>query len=392
VAAAPPPVLATLPADGAPADGAHAPFGFRDKVHFVCTPGDHGSGIALGHYAAGGGSIVRVEECPVHADEGNRIAWLAREACEEAGVPAATPDGARGLLRHVVVRVARASGQSLVTLVATNARDPRLRRAVARLSAAAGAPDGIHVNQLEGPSRWLFGPQTRRAHGRALVREDVAGVSFLIGPTAFFQTNVRAAEVLVRLVLQAIPVEADVLDLYAGAGLFALPLARRGHRVTALEEHPGAVEAARVSLRLNRLADTACRFVRTRVEEGLPRVPQPRAGRVRAVVLDPPRAGCSPRTLVGLVRHVRPDVIVYVSCEPGALARDLALVLGHGRREGLEYAMDPVQPVDMFPHTPHVEAVAVLRRPGRTRHREQGENQDGDAVARRARHGGNPPP
>jgi 23S rRNA (uracil1939-C5)-methyltransferase len=179
----------------------------------------------------------------------------------------------------------------------------------------------------------------------------VKGVSFVISPTSFFQTNIRAAEILATLVLDAIPAGASVLDLYAGAGLFALPLAQRGRIVTAVEENRQAVEDGEASLRLNRISSEHCRFVARRVEAALRTI---RSADV--VVLDPPREGCAREVIEDVFGRLRPGFAVYVSCNPEALARDVAAVARHG------YTIQSIQPVDMFPHTAHVEAVVVLTR------------------------------
>lgn len=335
-----------------------APWGFRQKVHFVFAPDRGRDGLALGHFAPGGQQVVKVVECPVHDAHGNELAWRVRDACQRAGLTAARPDGRGGLLRHVVVRTSRATGESLVTLVVTDARDARLQRVARSLGEGTPAPAGIHVNELQGPSSWLFGPRTHRISGQDALREEVAGCSFWIAPTAFFQTNIAAAELLVRVVLDAVPRHVpDVLDLYAGVGLFALPLAKRGHRVTAVEEHRGAVAAGQRSCRLNRLDARRCHFICAKVERAMPSAG---AKQPRAVILDPPRAGCSPDVIRRLVNDVRPEVIVYVSCEPTMLARDLESLLSVSRRTRQPYHLEAVQPVDMFPHTPHVETVAVL--------------------------------
>jgi 23S rRNA (uracil1939-C5)-methyltransferase len=374
--AAAPRVLPVLAPDGDARPDAPAPWGFRHKVHFVCAPGPPDSPVVLGHYASGGQRVVGVEECPVHAEAGNQLAWRIGDACRQAGVMGATPDGRAGLLRHVVIRVGRATHERLVTLVVTNTADTRLRRLTALLTAGPDAPDGIHVNLLRGRSSWLFGPETRKVHGRAWLREEVAGVSFLVAPAAFFQTNLTAAETLVRLVLDAVPQDAtDVLDLYAGVGLFALPLARRGHRVIAVEEHPEAVAAGRRSCALNGIEPRTCSFVCARSDAALDRLIDGAAHRDGrrwghasdtaarlVVVVDPPRAGLSARLVDRLFRDACPAVIVYVSCEPATLARDVARGLSAAREAGVAYRLDRVQPLDMFPHTPHLEAVAVLSR------------------------------
>jgi 23S rRNA (uracil1939-C5)-methyltransferase len=183
-------------------------------------------------------------------------------------------------------------------------------------------------------------------------------VAFLISPDAFFQTNVHAAEILVRLVADAVPSGARVLDLYAGSGLFALPLARRGHEVVAVEENRSAVGDGEASRRLNRIPDERCRFVARRAEEAVRAAVRSlaRGKRFDAVILDPPREGCSPAVLDVLFGTIAPARAIYVSCNPEALAYDLATIVRLG------YRIQSLQPVDMFPHTAHIETVAVLAR------------------------------
>jgi 23S rRNA (uracil1939-C5)-methyltransferase len=150
-----------------------------------------------------------------------------------------------------------------------------------------------------------------------------------------------------------------VLDLYAGAGLFAIPLARRGNRVIAIEESRAAVDDGRASLRLNRIEPDNCRFVARRVESAIRAVEPEDAD---SAVLDPPREGCAPTVLDELFGRLRPQRVAYVSCNPEALARDLAIAERHA------YRTKVLQPVDMFPHTAHIETVALLtQRADRTR-------------------------
>jgi 23S rRNA (uracil1939-C5)-methyltransferase len=342
-----PPVESTLAAAGP--DG--GPWGYRNKVHFVFT--ERAGSLALGHFRRRSSSVLPVDECPVHAPDGNGIAFRMAEELRRAGIPPASSDLARGTLRHLVVRVAASTGERLLTAVIR-----RLDRRVpeALIGAATAAPDetSLHVNLHPEDDPYLFGATTKKVRGRDRLRDQLAGVSYLMSPTAFFQTNVAAAEVLVRLVTEAVPARAaTVLDLYAGAGLFALPLAKRGLRVTAIEEHPGAVADGVAARKLNGIDAARCRFVAARVEEALKR-PLPSVPDV--VILDPPRGGCERRVLQHVLARLRPPRVIYVSCNPAALAADLASA------RGLGYRAERVQPVDMFPHTPHIEAVAVLTR------------------------------
>lgn len=338
------PTLATTPVD--------APWGYRHKVHFVFgNEGGRRPRLVMGHYARGSRRVVDVRECPVHAVDGNARAFALREACLETGVAAA--GGRRGgVLKSVAVRVARHTPERMMTVVVADDADRALRVATRRaLDGADGTTTALHVNVHPRANSFIFGNVTRRISGPERLRDEVAGASFLISPTAFFQTNVDAGQLLVDLVRGALPAGVPVLDLYAGAGLFALPLAMAGHDVVAVEENPAAVADGEASRALNRIPPARCRWIAARVETALARVDAP-----DTVVLDPPRDGCSAAVRQQLFAERRPALAVYVSCNPETLARDLAEAAGHG------YTIESLQPVDMFPHTPHVETVAVLRR------------------------------
>jgi 23S rRNA (uracil1939-C5)-methyltransferase len=187
------------------------------------------------------------------------------------------------------------------------------------------------------------------------VKEEALGPGFLVSPTSFFQTNVTAAATLVRLVVEALPGERDlrVLDLYSGGGLFALPVAVRGHRVTAVEESRKSVKDAELNRRLNAVPEERLKLVCSPVERALPHL---KPGAFDAVILDPPREGCPAEVVKAVFGRLQPARGILVSCNPEALARELPLAVALG------YRVVRVQPVDMFPHTPHVEAVAVLER------------------------------
>jgi 23S rRNA (uracil1939-C5)-methyltransferase len=331
-------------------DPGSAPWGYRSKVHFVFT--EHRGALALGHFRRHSNTVLPVRECPVHAPDGNALAFRAAAELQRAGVPAASADLRRGTLRHLVVRVGAATTERLLTAVVRRL-DRRVPEALERAADAAGGDTSLHVNLHDGDDPYLFGETTKKVRGRDRLREQVGGTSYLISPTSFFQTNVAAAEVLVRIVTATVPANAStVLDLYAGAGLFALPLARRGVRVLAVEESADAVADGVAARRLNGIDPARCRFVAARVEAAIKRPLLPAPPDV--VILDPPRSGCERRVLQHILSRIRPPRVVYVSCNPAALADDLAAA------RALGYGADRVQPIDMFPHTAHVEAVAVL--------------------------------
>ena len=339
------------------------PWGYRHKVHFVFgqrnpnrvrATGDRGSAVArliMGHYTRGTRRVFQATECPVHDPRGNAIAFGFAKTFAQEGVEAAA--AGRGVLRSVAIRVGARTGDTMATLVVASDTDRRLRAATRRTMHGRAAPSSLHLNLHPKGDAFIFGRETRRITGPERMRESVADTSFLISPTAFFQTNVHAAEILVRLVLEEVPAGARVLDLYAGAGLFAVPLARAGHEVTAVEENRTAVSDGEATLRLNKVPADRCRFIARRVETALKTLRPPSFD---VVILDPPREGCSASVLHDIFGRLRPERAIYISCNPEALARDLAVIATH------TFTIRSLQPVDMFPHTEHIETVAVLTR------------------------------
>jgi 23S rRNA (uracil1939-C5)-methyltransferase len=329
---------------------------FRQKAAFVFASKSRGRGLIMGHYAAGSNRVLAVDECPVHSDRANRIAFALMKRLKRANIPAA--DARAGILRHVVIRTTEDDAEAIAMLVVVR-NDKSLRTPVRGLLSSADAPDGFFVNINTKPGPYMVGDETIKIAGRSHVRERGFGTGeaettdFLISPGAFFQTNVGAARILVQLVLEGVGDARRVLDLYCGSGLFALPIARRGAQVTAVEESRAAIADLRDNAKLNRIAPERVTPIAGRVEDAIQRL----AGtRWDAVILDPPRDGCAPGVLSAVFEQIAPPRAVYVSCNPEVLARDLRAILGSG------YRVDRLQPVDMFPHTGHIETVVTLSR------------------------------
>jgi 23S rRNA (uracil1939-C5)-methyltransferase len=332
--------------------GGEAPWAFRQKVAFVFGPG-----LVMGHYERGSNRIVPVEECPVHSTRGNRIAFALRDQLVRAGVNAS-------FLRHLLIRTTQDDREAVAMLVVTR-NDKSLRRPVRALLESDDRPDGFFININDRPGPFMIGPETIRIEGRSHIREKVGRCSYLISPDAFFQTNVRAAAVLQRCVIEGVTGAQRVLDLYCGSGLFSLPLAAAGARVTGIDENRQAIRDAEANVRLNRIPARSAspigrslkkgraRFISARVEEGLSRVARESWD---AVILDPPRQGCPKPVLAAVFEGVAPPHAVYVSCNPDMLAAELPVILKVG------YRVDRIEAVDMFPHTDHIETVVRLRK------------------------------
>lgn len=186
---------------------------------------------------------------------------------------------------------------------------------------------------------------------RVQLNDELGGVSFILSADSFFQVNVPQAERMLAIVRAELDLQPGerLLDAYSGVGTFALPLAAGLEMVVAVEENPSAVSDGLECLPYNGIANVE--FIQSAVERALPDL----AGPFDAAILDPPRRGCHPAVLEELAR-LSPARIAYISCHPGILARDLGPLLGVG------YRLDLVQPVDLFPQTPHIESVVILRK------------------------------
>ena len=312
--------------------------GFRSKVAFV-----FGNGV-MGHYALGSQRIIPIEECPVHHERGNRIAFALRDHLLRVRA-------IHGLLRHVIIRTT-ADGREASAMLVVRDNDKALRAPVKKFLASPEKPDGFFVNIHTKPGPYMVGDETLKIEGRSHVKEIAGGVSYLVSPTAFFQTNVGAAEKLVELVMQEIGGAKHVLDLYCGSGLFSLPIAKAGAKVLAIEENRQAIADAESNVRINRLPPGQVRFAASRVENALARAARDPWD---AVILDPPRQGCPPQVISAVFERIKPERVVYVSCNPEALAGELPSIVKAG------YKVSRVQGVDMFPHTEHIETVVSFR-------------------------------
>ena len=249
-----------------------------------------------------------------------------------------------GVLRHVMARVT-AAGEAMAVIVSAAKRLPHADALLAFLPDV----DSVYLNVNRADTNVIFGPEFRLLSGKPALEERIGGLTFSVSPQSFLQVNARQVAVLygeaVRLLAPA-PHE-HIVDAYCGVGTISLLLAAQAGRVTGVEAVPEAVENARHNAAANGVSNAA--FLCGAVEEVLPRLGQP----VDALVLDPPRKGCDARALDAIAQSGAGRV-VYVSCNPATLARDCARLAAHGFR------LAAATPVDMFPHTGHVETVVLL--------------------------------
>jgi 23S rRNA (uracil1939-C5)-methyltransferase len=342
--------LAVVPVAVAPCVASPRPLGYRNRSKLVV--GRAGGRLVLGAYAPRSHAVVDLGGCRVVEPPLDEVAAALRDLLEQAGVVPYDERTLTGDLRHVVLR-ANHAGAVLAVWVAARPELPGAEALARRFRAARPEVAGVVLNVNRSRGNAIFGDDDvddQLLDGVATLEEQVGGVRLALSARAFFQANRGVAALAYAEAARALaprPGERAV-DVYAGAGGIALTLAPHAGEVIGIEEHAGAVADATRSAALN--GATNARFVAGDAAAGLRALE-----RADLVALNPPRKGCDPAVLAEVAR-LRPRALAYLSCNPDTLARDLAVLAGHG------YAARAVTPFDMLPHTPHVEALAVLER------------------------------
>jgi 23S rRNA (uracil1939-C5)-methyltransferase len=329
------------------------PRSYRNKMALVVTAAaateTDAPPIQFGFYAARTHDIVPIETCPIVMPQlDTAIAGFWNASRDPETRPAFT--GAK----HVVARAGLASGESVVSLTSDRA-STQLPALGAKLAAKLPGVVGIG-NSFEPPSEnAVMGRKNVTVFGSSEMQEAIDGVRFRVSPASFFQVNSEMVGKIFGYLAKQVRNVDRIVDLYCGAGTFALFFAKHGARVVGIEENPHAVREAKANALLNSV-DEKTAFMNGRVEAVLRTKPGASALAASDVVfLDPPRKGSDEATIAAIVGARVPHVW-YLSCNPATLARDLAQLVAGG------YRLGTVQPFDMFPQTGHIEALASLHR------------------------------
>jgi 23S rRNA (uracil1939-C5)-methyltransferase len=337
-----------------PIIGAPEIFGYRNKMEFTFAEGPAGPIVGL-HEAERYDAILDIERCLLQSEPMNAILREVRAFMRERGASVYRQASEDGLLRFLVLREGRATGEVMVNLV-TASPDVATARALAdHLRGRCREVTSVVLNVNPKKAAVAVGVEEHPIVGNDTIRERLGGIEFSISANSFFQTNTGQAERLFAIVAEyaALTGREVVFDLYSGTGAISLLLAREARAVYGIELVPAAIEDATRNARANGI--TNCAFLPGEVRHVLPELLR-QGIRAEVVVADPPRAGFHPKALRAVLA-LAPGRIVYVSCNPATLARDLATLRAGG------YRLTAVQPLDMFPHTPHIEVVARLERP-----------------------------
>jgi 23S rRNA (uracil1939-C5)-methyltransferase len=303
--------------------------------------------------------VVNIEECWLQSAVSNGVLNHIRVFSRSRGLPVYSTSTHEGYLRHLAIREGKRTGEIMVNLVTNDDRPDVMKDLVTELVGSFPAITTIVNNITSRKSMVAIGEREVVCHGPGFITEKIGTCTFRISANSFFQTNSLQAETLYDTVRRLGDFRADdvVYDLYCGTGTIAIYLASAVNRVVGIELVESAIADAELNAQLNGASN--CFFVKGDLKDRLTRDTEWLAGHPppSVVVTDPPRSGMHEK-VVKAIAALAPGRIVYVSCNPATQSRDLRMLADSG------YELVRVCPVDMFPHTSHIEAVALLRRPG----------------------------
>ncbi len=333
-----------------PVLGMIEPWNYRNKAQVPV--GEMEGGLVAGFYAKRSHEIINMDECLIQVTENDDTIRTVKAICEKYRVRAYDERNHKGLLRHIMVRHGQVTGEIMVVLVTRTPELPHAREIIKEIIDSVPGVKSIiqNVNSLK--TNVILGSKTSVLWGAEVIYDYIGDVKFAISPRSFYQVNPTQTKVLYDKTLEYANLTGDetVIDAYCGIGTISLFLAQKAKKVYGVEIVPEAIEDAKKNAELNGITNvefavgSAETVIPAWYEEGIT---------ADVLVVDPPRKGCD-ENLLNTIAEMKPKKVVYVSCNPATLARDLMYLEEHG------YKTVEVQPVDMFPQTMHVESVAKL--------------------------------
>ena len=324
-------------------------LGYRNKATYPTAISTTGQ-VQAGYYQKSTHKLVNLNQCPVQDPRLNPLLKEVKEDIHWRDWPVYDEKKHTGELRHLSLRIGRRTGEMLLTLIARTGELPGIEAQAADWLKQYPQLVGVCLNVNADQTNVIFGAETRCIAGQSYLREKFAGLNFQLRADTFFQVNTEAAEALLQVIVGELNLHGSevLVDAYCGIGTFTLPLAKQVKIAIGLEVQPAAIEQAKLNAELNDLKNVD--FQVGTVESLLPAL----GLTPDIVLLDPPRKGCD-RAVLETIKEIKPNRIVYVSCKPATLARDLKILCENG-----DYKLARVQPADFFPQTSHVECVAFL--------------------------------
>ncbi len=331
------------------------PYQYRNKVQLPI--GMVKGKPVLGFYAPRSHDIIDIEECLIQEEDANNISKITREWIEEFNIMPAFVDGKfnkKGLLRHVMIRKGFKTGEVMVVIVATRKDLNHMNELIRKLEFHVEGLKSIILNINSKDTNVILTPECYTLWGEDYIKDYIGEFKFNISPLSFFQVNPEQTEVLYGKTLEYAELtgEETVFDAYCGTGSITLFLSQKAKKVYGVEIVEPAIINARENAKMNYVSNAE--FFVGKSEEVIPKLIK-EGVKADVIVVDPPRKGCDIK-LLNAIGETKPERVIYVSCDPSTLARDLKIL------DELGYRTEKVQPVDMFPQTAHIENVARLVR------------------------------
>ncbi len=341
-----------------PIVGMEEPWRYRNKAQFPVGRNKDGE-IAIGFYAGRTHSIIENEDCYLGEEINSEILKSVKEYMEENGVSPYDEAAHQGFVRHILIRRGHYTREILVCIVINGRKLPYKERLVEKL--LKFKKDGlksITLNYNEEKTNVILGTELEVLWGTDFITDMIGGITFQISPMSFYQVNIEQTEKLYKKVLEFADLTGKeiVWDLYCGIGTISLFLAQKAKKVYGVEIVPAAIQNAKENAKRNKIQNVE--FFLGASEEVLPEWYEKKKEKIDIIVVDPPRKGCE-RELLKTIVKMKPEKIVYVSCDSATLARDLRILEEEG------YKTEKVQGFDLFSQTVHVESVIMMQLVGK---------------------------
>lgn len=335
-----------------PTLGMENPFRYRNKAQFPIQKID--GKTVIGFYKKKSHDVIPTDKCIIQHDVNDKIIKIIKTYIKAYNVSIYDEKTHTGVLRHLVTKVGFETKEVMVVLVANGKKLPYLNELASVLKENVPGFKTLVLNTNREKTNVILGKENKVIYGDGKINDYIGDLVFEISPLSFFQVNPSQTEVLYNKALEYADLKENdtVFDIYCGIGTISLFLAQKAKKVYGVEIVGDAIKDAKINAKLNKLENTE--FFVGKAEEVVPKLYK-KGKTANVVVVDPPRKGCEESVLDTIV-SMEPDKVVYVSCNPSTLARDLAYLDERG------YKCKEIQPVDMFPHTMHVESVALLYR------------------------------
>ena len=331
--------------------GMKNPYNYRNKVQFPIQK--NGKEIKIGFYKKGTHNVVDVGKCLIQSDKGNEVLEKVRKIIKESNISIYDKQKHKGVLRHILIRNSEKGKEIMVVLVTNGNNLSHKKTFIRELSKIEEVKSIVqNINSKKGSA--ILGSKNIVIYGKNKINDFIGNMKYEISPLSFFQVNDIQTEKLYNKVLEYAELTGEeiVFDLYCGIGTISLFLAKKAKKVYGVEIIDEAIEDAKKNAEKNNIDNAE--FIVGKAETEIPKLYDERI-KADVVVVDPPRSGCDQSLLKTIVK-MNPKKIVYVSCKPSTLARDLKYLVELG------YEVKKVQPVDMFPHSTHVECCVKLEK------------------------------